>query len=115
MGTPKVGKEEALSTAKQIALLNKYHWDDTTAKAELRDDRLPLLYWDVMPGYEKPDETSAIADWLALAPPAEPLCILIDAQTGEFAGLDMHGSKPAIPARELVCVWSFKFPEKKSP
>lgn len=110
LSTSEISYEEAILAAKEIALLNNYYWDDATVKAELRNDRLPILYWDVMPGYDQIDETSEVADWLAISAQADHTSILIDANTGKFAGLDTHGSKPAMPASKFIGQWSFKFP-----
>lgn len=88
-----VGMGDALAIAKQLARLNSRHWDDATATATLTDQFFGKRCWDVMPGFEE-------KEWIEQETDGHPTSILIDAETGNFAGLSY--TRDAVPADKLV-------------
>ena len=77
---PHIGAEKALDIGRELALLNNYYWDSATATVRLTSQFFNKRCWDVMPGY-------APKEWVEQALDENPTRILIDAETGMFAGL----------------------------
>ena len=90
---PVINKVDALDIGKELTLLNEQYWDSATATATLTGQFFDKQCWEVMPGF-KPKE------WLEQEIDEKPTRILIDANTGQFAGLAF--TRHVVPADQLT-------------
>jgi hypothetical protein len=89
-----ISKQEALAIAKSLAVRSGHFWDDRTARVWWHEKKAPPQpCWAVMTGEEDKHWTEAFIGNIALV-------LLIDAQTGEFAGIDLGRS--VLPAASVA-------------
>jgi hypothetical protein len=89
-----ISQQEALAIAKSLAEQGGYFWDDRTARIEWRPAILPAPCWAVTTG-------EPAKHWLEQEMDDLGLILLIDAQTGAFAGVD-QGARGVLPASAVA-------------